>query len=343
MALSPGFDPSEAKTFIAIMAQLEDAPPPQPPIPPNWVLDFDAPELGPFDNKYQLWKNTEVPGQYALAIRGTVDKKGSILEDLLSVMIPAQGTVTLGPVSFSYTFAQEPNAGVHLGFTLGLGFLLFDGLNGILVQLVKRIGVIEELYITGHSQGAAVATLCRSFFQYSKIVQDLGLSYKTYLFAQPKPGNDHYAYDFAAIPGNTTMAWNVTNSLDWVPQVPLTFEWLDDLNQPNPASAYLGGDPLVHDLHAMREKMRADAAVRQLVRYAPHMAALGAVLAAQKIHPFGAPTGAPRILHTLYFQNAGAPLILTGVPCPTPDCGGDSWFQHHTTTYYDLLVKEFPD
>ena len=344
MPFTPGFNPAEASVLIAISAALEGDNP-TPPIPANWQLDFDSPELGPFENKYQIWKNTAVPGQYALVIRGTIPETGSVVEDLLSVMIPASGTLPLGPVQLSYTLAAEPNAGIHLGFTLGLAFLLFDGLNGIVAQLYARTGQIQELFVSGHSQGAAVATLCRSFFQYSPIAKPLGLTYKTYVFAQPKPGNDYYAYDFETFAGNGTLAFQVTNNLDWVPQVPLTLEWLDDLNV-NPLSV-LGssGDPILADLANARARLRADATARQLVRVAPHLGALGAVLAAQSIQPVEKVTAAAQaklhILPSLYFFNAGARIMLVGSPCPTPDCDG-GWYQHHATTYYDLIQAQYP-
>jgi hypothetical protein len=344
MAFAPGFNPTEAKTLIAISAALE-LDNPAPVIPVNWQLDFDSPQLGPFENKYQLWKNTEVPGQYALVIRGTVDQTGSIVEDLLSVMIPGSGSLSLGSIKLSYTLAKEPDAGVHLGFTLGLCFLLYDGLSGILAQLYARMGQVKELFVAGHSQGAAVATLCRSFFEYAPVAQPLGLSLKTYVFAQPKPGNDHYAYDFETIAGNGTLAFQVTNSLDWVPQVPLTLEWLDDLNQPNPISNLLANDLALADLGNVRARIRAEATARQLTKLAPHLGTLGALLTQQAIQPVeAAVAGAEASLHilpSLYFFNAGARILLTGGPCPTPDCDG-GWYQHHATTYYNLLQAQYP-
>jgi len=342
MPFTPGFNPAEASVLIAISAALEGDNP-APAIPANWQLDFDSPELGPFENKYQIWKNTDVSGQYALVIRGTVDKRGSILEDLLSVMIPASGTLPLGSVQLSYTLAEEPDAGVHLGFTLGLAFLLFDGVNGIVVQLYERLGQIQELFVSGHSQGAAVATLCRSFFQYSPVAKPLGLTYKTYVFAQPKPGNDYYAYDFETVAGNGALAFQVTNSLDWVPQVPLTLEWLDDLNV-NPLSVLEKSDPALLELAGLRARLRAEATARQLTRVAPHLGALGAVLAAQSIQPVEKTAATAQtklhILPTLYFFNAGARIMLVGSPCPTPDCDG-GWYQHHATTYYDLIQAQY--
>src|SRR5215467_15190640 len=83
-----------------------------------------------------------------------------------------------------------------------------------------------------------MATLLRSYFAYaSDAPEEKNYSYKTYVYAQPKPGNDHYADDFESRFCNSGFAFRVTNSLDWVPQVPFTLEFLCDINTPNPLSA----------------------------------------------------------------------------------------------------------
>src|SRR5215468_7253129 len=82
-----------------------------------------------------------------------------------------------------------------------------------------------------------MATLLRSYFAYaSDAPEEKNYSYKTYVYAQPKPGNDHYACDFESRFCNSGFAFRVTNSLDWVPQVPFTLEFLGDINEPNPLS-----------------------------------------------------------------------------------------------------------
>jgi hypothetical protein len=190
MPASAHFDPNEAKALIAMIAKLEGSTVPiEPPIPPSWNLVFSSPVMGQFENMWQLWQNT---GQYAVLIRGTVVQTGSIVEDLMAVMIPAQGDLPAGSVALPYRLAADPKAGVHLGFALGMAILLCDGVNGILPKLRALVPDGASVLIAGHSQGAALATLCRSFLHYSPILGDKQLHYKTYLYAQPKPGNDHY-------------------------------------------------------------------------------------------------------------------------------------------------------
>ena len=142
-------------------------------------------------------------------------------------------------MSVDYKFAadpipNEPPPSVHLGFALGTLLLLKFPLFGILSVLALKVPKGSNIYITGHSQGAASATLLRSYLHYGADRPTKSYSFKTYAFAQPKPGNDHYATDFESLFCNTGLAFRVTNSLDWVPQGPLTIEIPSDLNTPNP-------------------------------------------------------------------------------------------------------------
>src|SRR5689334_9388011 len=114
MAWTAGFDQDEAQMLIAMLAPLEGGGPPPlpaPPFPPTWAIVFESPEIGVFDNKWQLAANTAVPGQYAVLIRGTVEERGSVIDDLLSLMLPASGTIGGMP----YRFAANPRATVHFG------------------------------------------------------------------------------------------------------------------------------------------------------------------------------------------------------------------------------------
>ena len=58
MTLTPEFSHKEAIDLLGLSAFAEtDAP--QPPIPDPrdmWDLVFDSPVVGPFDNKWQLWR-----------------------------------------------------------------------------------------------------------------------------------------------------------------------------------------------------------------------------------------------------------------------------------------------
>ncbi len=341
MPFTPGFIRAEALDLLAMCANVEaEVAAPIPATPSGWTLLFDSPVIGAFDEKWQLWKSDA--GVYAVALRGTVMKVGSVLEDLISVLVWAQGHITVGQQSIAFQFAGEPAAGVHLGFALGALVLIKDPINGILAQLAQHgISAGSNVYLTGHSQGAAMATLLRSYFEYATDAPR-GLSYKTYVFAQPKPGNDHYAMDFERLFGNAGLAFRVTNSLDWVPQVPFTLEMIRDINHPNPLS--VSPSLLLSALMKVMEPLVAEA--RRLIEHhsRPHLQRKAAVLA-QRVVPSSLPAPAAPFdapFHpSLNFVNAGAEEALIGTPCVGAECD-DAFFEHHVTTYYKLMQAQVP-
>jgi hypothetical protein len=54
MGISSGFNPVEAKALLAIIANLKGPTLPLPPLPAQWELVFDSPEIGAFANKWRL-------------------------------------------------------------------------------------------------------------------------------------------------------------------------------------------------------------------------------------------------------------------------------------------------
>ena len=115
--------------------------------------------------------------------------------------------------------------------------MLFEKERGILRRLRdEKLPDNAKLFITGHSQGAAIATLVHSFLYYAitdpvdryklnlqlKQSTNSGVQIKSYLFAQPKPGNLQYAEDFARI--TKDLSYVINNDLDPVPQVPLSLQ-----------------------------------------------------------------------------------------------------------------------
>ena len=299
MALSSGFNVAEALDLVALSAIVEGGE--APPQPTGWNMIFDSPVIGQFTEKWQLWQNAS--GSYAIVLRGTVLDAGSILEDLLSFLVPASGRLTVGHIEIDYSFAASPDASVHFGFALGTLLLLKDPNDGILVQLASKVPTGSPIYITGHSQGAAMATLLRSYFAYaSDAPNEKNYSYKTYVYAQPKPGNDHYAGDFECRFCNSGFAFRVTNSLDWVPQVPFTLEFPGDINTPNPLSAL--ANPRLATIFTMLKAL-VDNARNNIVTVVP----------------------------SLNFVNAGTEISLIGTPCTGAQCQ-DAFFEHHATTYF---------
>jgi hypothetical protein len=104
---------------------------------------------------------------YSIVLRGTVLDAESILRGThLSFLEPANGRITVGRVQIGYSFAANSSANVHFGFALGKLFLLKDPTQGILAQLANKVTPGSAVYIAGHSQGASMATLLRSYLEY---------------------------------------------------------------------------------------------------------------------------------------------------------------------------------
>jgi len=339
MPFNSGFDLTEALDLLALSAIVEGGDAPVQPA--GWSQIFDSAVIGPFTDKWQLWKNAL--DVYAIVLRGTVLDAGSIIEDLISFLAPANGRVTVGHVQIDYSFAATSNASVHFGFALGTLSLLKDPTQGILVQLANRVAAGSEVYIAGHSQGAAMATLLRSYLEYgSDAPKDKQYSYKTYAYAQPKPGNDHYAADFGSKFSNSGLAFRVTNSLDWVPQMPFTIELAGDINSPNPLSI-LTNPRLVTVIGALKPVF--DIAHQAIVDHTRQRLQPKAAALAQRMSPPAtadqlAPVGFDvAVTPSLNFVNAATDVSLIGTPCVDAQCQ-DAFFEHHATTYYSLMQEQ---
>ena len=221
----------------------------------NWPVtasDADAnnPEkngFGPFNNAWLLLQSETEPSNYAIAIRGTVGEINSILADAFVTSIPAYAGIEYPKNSvLPVLFAATPKAEIHLGFAYAAFTLLFEKDKGILAQLHKfKLPNNAKLFITGHSQGAAIATLVHSFLYYA--VTDprdryrlnlklagideqspkTAIQLKSYVFAQPKPGNQQYSEDFARI--SRDVSYVINNDRDPVPQVPLSLQTITDV------------------------------------------------------------------------------------------------------------------
>jgi hypothetical protein len=203
---------------------------------PLSVPDAQNPALNgfpPFDSAWTLWTNkankTGGPNVYALAFRGTVFANDpSVAEDALATT--AAGQYGLQLQSHRYlpvTFATFPRAEVHEGFAYGTFGIMFDKDFGVLTNVMDKIEPNSTLIITGHSQGAALATLAHAFFFYAAKegrfdMAAKNLALRSYVFAQPKPGNYQFMQDFARITGGGANSFVFNNTLDPVPMMPPT-------------------------------------------------------------------------------------------------------------------------
>lgn len=227
----PGFSTDEALNLAAVCSNLNgpvsDAP--QPAMPGNWSMVTTI-KTGIYDNEAWLLRNTSrhasMAPQLCLAFRGTMDNPLSIWEDADLEMVPA------------VNYSNRAQSMIHQGFKKGIESLLPDIQHAInpILEAAKVAKERVEVYVTGHSQGAALAALFTSWVRCSGFANAPYMRMKSYYFAQPKPGNDYFADDFnerhcfAKAYDNASWAYRVSNDQDFVPQMPLTIELPDDLN-----------------------------------------------------------------------------------------------------------------
>jgi pimeloyl-ACP methyl ester carboxylesterase len=230
--LKPGFDPDEYMNLLCISARQSDTPwiDVKLPYPDGFNLVYRSPESGLF-NLWDLWINLK--GVAVISIRGTINETGSWLENFHTGMIPAIGSIKIAKDEvFNYKLANNPDAYIHAGWTIGLASFADDIKSKI--DSVYNSG-IKNILIIGHSQGGAIAYLLSSYLYYKKEDGSLpkDMKIKTYCSAAPKPGNIFYAFDFEQITYGG-WAFNVVNPLDWVPQSPFSIQKIDDYSDVNP-------------------------------------------------------------------------------------------------------------
>ncbi len=205
------------------------------PIYPD-AADKLAEVLGPWQNAWKLWRSKTEANTYAVVIRGTMEDETSIIEDVIATSLAQPTRMQAWQNGYlDFTLAQLPGSETHLGFTYGLAALLFARDKGILAELALHVPQGSKIYITGHSQGAAIAALLHAFLHYAinhptdrYHLANRGYSLKSYFFAQPKPGNWQFGMDFASIASSRGTSFTVNNAQDWVTQVPLAVQFLDE-------------------------------------------------------------------------------------------------------------------
>ena len=276
-----------------------------------------------------------------LSLRGTVNQKESWLENFYAGMIPAEGAIQLTKdYRFNYKFADNANARVHVGWTIGTGFLAREYLPELDALLARGL---RNILVTGHSQGGALSFLNTSLIHYYFKEKYPGLRLKTYASAAPKPGNLPYAYDFDFITG-AGFAYRVVNTLDWVPESPISVQGINDFNTPNPlanAKATIKKQkwPQRMVLKHLYNKMRKGSE-KAAGRYQKYLGT-GVGKMVKKSLPGFEP---PAYSKGSNYMTAGAPVILS----PDADYGQvfvadeKKIFLHHTyAAYMYLLEKQF--
>lgn len=234
-----GFDKREAMDMIAICNSFtfqdvfgDDVA----IIPESYKILYQSESVG-LDNKWQLLKNNN----YAVInIRGSTTDPLSWMANIYSAMIPANGTIYLpNDNKVDYYLSDNPKANVHSGWTLAMVFLSDD-----IVSKIKHLNSqgIFDFIITGHSQGAAIAQLLRTYLEHAPDnLVDKKNQFKTYVFASPKPANEFYARNYSNYFSNSSFIIN--NPQDPVTEMPLTktndsffdideaYEYISDTNR----------------------------------------------------------------------------------------------------------------
>ena len=229
--LTPGFNKVEYIDLMKLSAQFGDsAYRAKIPPPPEYTRTYRSEVMG-LENRWDLW--TRAHQVAVMSVRGTTERSESWLANLYAAMVPAQGELTVSSdYTFSYRLATHPRAAVHVGWLVSTAFLARDILPKI--DSCYRAG-IRDMVVLGHSQGGAIAYLLTahlySLQQQGQLPTDI--RFKTYCSASPKPGNLYFAYEYEA---QTQGGWayNVVNSADWVPEVPVTVQTVEDFNRPSP-------------------------------------------------------------------------------------------------------------
>ena len=341
--LQSGFNAKEYVETISMFSRMGDtvAAWDKTPAPVHFDKIYSSPVVG-LKNKWCLWlqKDKHVA---VISIRGTVNELPSWLENFYAAMIPAKGMLQLNDsTTFVYQFAENREASVHVGWTIGIAYLA----PGI-VQKIKEqyANGVKEFVIAGHSQGGALAFLLRSYLFY--LTKNGGLPkdivYKTYCSAAPKPGNLYYAYDFDFITRNG-WAFTIVNAKDWVPESPFTVQRITDFNTVNPfvnVKDVLAKQKLVVRwyLNGVYNKLnrRTTKAQSSINKY------LGGTIYGQvkKVLP---QLKEPQYAAVANYMRAGVPIVL--IPDEAymkehPDDPKKIWEHHMPYAYYELTEKYY--
>jgi len=312
-------------------------------IPINTADDIrrnpDLNGFGPWQNAWTLYRGVGPnAGRYAIAIRGTVFSNApSAIED--AIFQPLSGREFL---SHAVSFSQTRDASLHGGFAHASFTLLLDRRYGILQTLSdQHVPAGSVLYIVGHSQGAAMATLVHAFL-FNALYQaetgpgdPLGLRgaryrLKSYAFAQPKPGNYPFAAEFSRYTQRPDNALVINNHIDPVPQVPLTLQSTGDLESDFVGHTFTAR--LLRFVSGAGKGLRSSLA--WVFDYFTRESAekYGNFYHGRSLQPLGKDQRGS----SWNFVPAGRVILVYGTRGPP----NDLFYQHHATTYRELIAAQ---
>jgi len=296
--------------------------------------------FGPWQNAWLLYQGRgRNAGKYAIAIRGTVfSNTPSAVEDLFFQPLMAQSFL-----SNAVSFSDSSLAAIHSGFAHATFTTLLDARYGILPVIDRKVPSGSPLFVVGHSQGAAMATLVHAFLHHAMRDADRngrdpfglkGKAYrlKSYVFAQPKPGNYQFAAEFSRFTQNVDNAIVINNDIDPVPKVPFTLQASEDL-----ATDFKGRFLVARAVHFVSAFGKS---IRRLI------SAVGEPIVRQSAASYGRfyqygqikPVDKERTGSSWDFVPAGRVILVFGTPAQ--DQQDDIFLQHHATTYRKLIGEQ---
>lgn len=294
--------------------------------------------FGAYQSAWLLYEGrNQNAGAYAIAIRGTVlAAMPSVVEDVLFHPVQAQHFLTK-----SVSFASFEGASLHSGFAHATFSLLLDDRYGILRVLHDiQVPANSRLYIVGHSQGAAMATLTHAFLHYAGKNATAGdndfdlygknFKLKSYVYAQPKPGNFAFAADFASITQALDNAIVINNDIDVVPQVPLTLQDVGDLEGDLPGSSV--GGRLLHYVSGLGGGLRGLVGRIAEPFVKNDNAGFGYYYNYERLGPIGK----DKTASSWNFVSAGHVLMVYGRQGDPKD----EFVQHHAWMYRNLIKAQ---
>lgn len=229
--LNPGFDKKEYADLIYLTSHFT-------PDSGLWA-DLHSTDIytsrytsSPFglDNQWQMWRSND---RGVISIRGTTAESLSWIANLYAAMVPAKGDLVLpSGETFHYNFTEDPQAAVHVGWLTSTGYIAKEVLVGI--DSMYKSG-IRQFVIIGHSQGGGISYLLTAHLRSLQMRGELpgDIKFKTYCSAAPKPGNLFFAYAYEKMT-HGGWAYNVVNTADWVPEVPISIQTMNDFNASSP-------------------------------------------------------------------------------------------------------------
>lgn len=341
--LRPGFDKNEYRELLYVCARTTADSSYYKKIhePERFKMIYQSAPMG-LDNLWDMWVDGK--GQAVISIRGTTAKAESWLANVYAAMVPAKGEIKLnGEENFVYQLADNPKAAVHTGWLLSTAFLSKDILPR--TDSLYHTGV-KNFLIMGHSQGGAIAYLLTAYFYHlqksGKLAADI--RFKTYCSAAPKPGNLFFAYDYESMTRGG-WAFNVVNAVDWVPEVPVSIQTLDDFNKINPftnAKSAIRQQKFPRNLIMKRIYNQLERpAKRAQKRYQKYLGKMTSRLIKKYINGFTPPAYYP----SSDYVRTGTPIVM--IPDDDyykefPENDPAQIFRHHFFEQYLFLLDRLP-